>query len=269
MPAMHRAWRGRVAGAALCVSLVGLLVACNPAPGKGQVTVTGAVEAEDVAGTVTCQKPGDGGETYIPTWEWAGTIDGQAASLAVSSQTTYEPSEGVFRVGSSTWYHFLPGAPGEITAERIDTDGTLHMTASLPRLGGGDPVELTATLRCPGWGHSVLTGAVAGTLDGVSWCPAPGEGGSDAYVTYTVYSSNLSGQIASSELSFAGLAGPEIDTAVLRNGGVMWGAANQAGQPDQIEATVDDAGVLTASATFRRLDGQPGTVEVDATVRCP
>jgi hypothetical protein len=269
MPAMHRAWRGRVAAAALGASLVGLLVACNPAPGAGQVTVTGAVEAEDVTGTVTCQKPGDGGETYIPSWEWAGTIDGQPASLVVSSQTAYEPSEGAFRVGSSTWYHFLPGAPGDITAERIDSDGTLHMTAALPRHGGGDPVEIAATLRCPGWGHSVVTGDVAGTLDGVSSCPAPGEGGSDAYVTYRVHSSNLSGQIAFSELSFAGLAGPEIDTAVLRHYGVIWGAANQAGQPDQIEATVDDAGVLTATATFRRLDGQPGTVDVDAVVRCP
>lgn len=266
---MRRAWRRPTAGAALIMSLAGVLVACNPRPGQGQVTVTGAVEAEGVVGTVTCQKPGDGGETYIPTWEWEGTIDGEAASLGVSSQTTYMPTEGAFRVGSRAWYHFLPGAPGEIVAERIDPDGTLHMTASLPPLSGTGDVEITATLRCPGWGHSVLTGAVAGTLDGVSRCPAPGEGGSDAYVSFIVPSSNLAGQIAQSELSFAGPAGPAIDTAVLRNGGVTWGAANQPGQPPQIEAEVDGEGVLHASATLRRLDGQPGTVAVDAVVRCP
>jgi len=266
---MHRAWRGRAADAALFVSVTGLLVACNPHPGEGQVTVTGAVEADDVAGTVTCQKPGDGGETYIPTWEWEGTIDGEAASLGVSSQTTFTPTEGAFRVGSRTWYHFLPGAPGEIVAERIDSDGTLHLTATLPPMSGTGDVEITATLRCPGWGHSVLTGAVAGTLDGVSRCPAPGQGGSDAYVAFIVPSSNLGGQIASSELSFAGLAGPAIDTAVLRHAGVTWGAASQAGQPPQIDAEVDDQGVLHASATLSRLDGQPGTVEVDAVVRCP
>jgi hypothetical protein len=50
---------------------------------------------------------------------------------------------------------------------------------------------------------------------------------------------------------------------------VTWGATNQAGQPPQIDAEVDDQGVLHASATLRRLDGQPGTVEVDAVVRCP
>ena len=265
---MHRAWRGRAAAAALCASLVGLLVACNPSPGEGRVAVTGAVEA-DVAGTVTCQEPGDGGETYIPSWEWNGTIDGEAAFFAVSSQSQYVPTDGALRVGTRAWYHLLPGSPGEVTAERIDADGTLHVTAVLTSFTGEAPVEVTATLRCPGWGHSVLTGAVTGTLDGVSRCPAPGEGGSDAYVTYIVSSSNLAGQIARSELSFAGLDGPEIDTAVLRHGAVTWGAANQVGQPDQIEATIDDAGVLTASATFRRLDGQPGTIEVDATVRCP
>lgn len=255
--------------AALLVSVTGLLVACNPHPGEGRVTVAGAVEAEGVAGTVTCRKPGDGGETYIPSWEWEGTIDGEAASLGVSSQTTYTPTEGAFRVGSRTWYHFLPGAPGEIVAERIDPDGTLHMTASLPPLSATGDVEITATLRCPGWGHSVLSGAVAGTLDGVSRCPAPGEGGSDAYVSFIVPSSNLAGQIAWSELSFAGLAGPAIDTAVLSNAGVTWGAANQAGQPPQIDAEIDDDGVLHASATLRRLDGQPGAVEVDAVIRCP
>ena len=266
---MHRAWRGRAAGAALFLSVTGLLVACNPPPGEGQLTVTGAVEAEDVAGTVTCHKPGDGGETYIPTWEWHGTIDGEDASLAVSSQTSYTPGEGVFRLGTRTWYHFLPGEPGEIVAERIDPDGTLHMTATLPPMSGTGDVEITATLRCPGWGHSVLTGAVAGTLDGVSRCPAPAEGGSDAYVTFTVSSSNLEGQIASSELSFAGLSGPAIDTAVLSNAGVTWGAVNQAGQPPQIDAEIHDQGVLHASATLRRLDGEPGTVEVDAVVGCP
>jgi hypothetical protein len=266
---MRRAWRGRTAGAALIVSVTGVLVACSPPPGEGQVTVTGALDAEDVAGTVTCRPPLDGGETYIPTWEWRGTIDGEAASLGVSSQTTYTPSEGVFRVGSRAWYHFLPGAPGEIVAERIDPDGTLHMTATLPPLSGAGDVEITATLRCPGWGHSVLTGAVAGTLDGVSRCPAPGEGGSDAYVSFIVPSSNLAGQIAWSELSFAGLTGPAIDTAVLRNAGVTWGATNQAGQPPQIDDEIDDEGVLHASATLRRLDGQPGAVDVDAVIRCP
>jgi hypothetical protein len=47
------------------------------------------------------------------------------------------------------------------------------------------------------------------------------------------------------------------------------GAANQAGQPPQIDAEIDDDGVLHASATLRRLDGQPGAVEVDAVIRCP
>lgn len=268
MPGMHRAWRGRAAAAALTVSVAGLLVGCNPPPGEGTLTVTGAVEAEDPPGAVTCRQPGDGGETYIPSWEWNGTIDGEPASLVVSSQTTYTPTEGAFRVGSRTWYHFLPGAPGEIVAERIDPDGTLHMTATLPQMSGGTEVHITASLRCPGWGHAELTGAVSGPLGGVSSCPAPGQG-SDAYVTYSVRSSNLAGQITGSELTFAGLAGPTVDTAVLRTGGVTWGAANQAGQPPEIAAAVDAGGVLRAGATMHRLDGQPGTVEVAAAIRCP
>jgi hypothetical protein len=265
---MHRAWRGRVAPAAAITSLAGVLVACNPPPGEGQVSVAGAVEAEGVAGVVSCRPPGDGGETYIPTWEWSGTIDRAAAFLGVSSQTTFTPSEGVFRVGSRAWFHFLPGAPGEIVAERIDSDGTLHMTAELPPQSGTGDVEITATLRCPGWGHSVLAGSIAGTLDGVPRCPAPGEAGSDAYVSFILPSSNLEGQIAHSELSFAGLAGPAIDTAVLRHGSATWGAANEAGQPDEIDAEIDADGALHASATLHRLDGQPGAVEVDAVIRC-
>jgi hypothetical protein len=56
---------------------------------------------------------------------------------------------------------------------------------------------------------------------------------------------------------------------LLQHAGVTWGATNQTGQPPQIETSVDDEGVLTAGATLRRLDGQPGTVEVDAVIRCP
>ena len=126
-------------------------------------------------------------------------------------------------------------------------------------------MEVTAALRCPGWGHTTVTGAVAGTLDGVSACDATSA--SDAYSAYTVTSSNLAGQLQGT-LTFAGLDGPAVDTAVLQHGGVAWGATNQPGQPPSIEASVDDEGVLTASASFQRLDGGPGAVEVDAVIRC-
>ena len=261
---MHRAWRRPVAAAATAVSACALLVGCNPPPGQADLTVTGAVEVEDPPGAVTCRPPGDGGETTIPSWDWAGTIDGEPASLGISSLGGPTPDTGVFRVGTRAWAHF-PGDAGEIVFDRVDADGTLHATATLPGWNGLADVEVTAALRCPGWGHTTVTGAVAGTLGGVSDCDPPD--GSDAFSAYTVTSSNLAGQLQGT-LTFAGLDGPAVDTAVLQHGGVAWGATNQPGQPPSIEASVDDEGVLTASASFQRLDGGPGTVEVDAVIRC-
>lgn len=248
------------------MTVCGLLVGCNPPPGQATLAVTGAVAVDDPPGAVTCQPPGDGGETTIPSWEWTGTIDGQAASLGISSQTGPTPDIAVFRVGARTWVHFSPGQGGGVGFERVDSDGTLHVTATLPPATGTGDVQITAALRCPGWGHGTLTGAVSGTLDGVADCDVPS--GSDAYSSYAVPSSNLAGQLRGT-LGFAGLAGPTVDTALLQHAGVTWGATNQPGQPPQIETSVDGEGVLTAGATFRRLDGQPGTVEVDAVIRCP
>ena len=263
---MHGAWRGRAAAAALVLAVGGLLVGCNPAPGQARLTVEGAVEADEPPGTVVCRTPGDGGETTIPSWEWNGTIDGQPAFLGISSQSGPTPDLSVFRVGGRTWVHYSPDDEGGIVTNRIDSDGTLHATATLPPATGVGDVEITAALRCPGWGHSTLTGALTGNLDGVADCDVPS--GSDAYSSYSVPSSNLAGQVRGT-LGFAGLSGPTVDTALLQNAGVYWGATNQAGQPPQIETSVDGEGVLTASATLRRLDGQPGTVEVDAVIRCP
>jgi hypothetical protein len=261
---MHRAWRGRAAGAALAMTVCGLLVGCNPTPGQATLTVTGAVEVEDPPGAVTCQKPGDGGETYVPTWEWRGTIDGEAASFLVSSQTAYLPNEGALTVGT-----LLPGSPGEIVTERVDDDGTLHVRAHLEPwpAQGGDAVDIVAKVRCPGWGHSTMTGSVTGALGGTTGCTVPS--GSDAYSYAEIRASNLDGQLRGGTLSFAGLSGPAIDTALLSHARVTWGATNQPGQPPEIETSIDGEGVLTAGATFRRLDGQPGTVEVDAVIRCP
>jgi hypothetical protein len=264
--AMHRAWRGRAAAAALTASACGLLVGCNPPPGQAALTLTGAVEADDPAGAVTCRPPGDGGETTIPSWEWNGTIDGEATLFAVSSQSGPTPDMSVLHVGTRYWTHF-PGGAGNVVLDRVDHDGTLHATATLRPLTGTGDVEVTASLRCPGWGHSTLAGAVAGTLDGVPACDVPS--GSDAYATYAVPSANLPGQLQASTLSFAGLAGPSVDTALLRHAGVTWGATNQPGQPPQIESSIDGEGVLSATASLRRLDGRPGTVDVDAVIRCP
>ena len=268
---MHRAWRGRVAAATLgVVSVIGL-VGCVP-PGGGEVRVSGAVTADDPPGTVTCMQPGEGGETYIPTWQWDGTIDGEAARLSFSSQTSYVPEEGGLRIGAQWWIRLPAGGTGgsTITPQPVSDDGTLRVTAHIepPSWQTGGPVDIVAALRCPGWGDVALSGAVAAALDGVSRCPAPGEGGSDAYVTYEVRSSRLAGQPAGT-ITFAGLAGPTVDTAVLSAGGATWGATNSAGHPPQIEASVDDEGVLHATATLRRLDGQPGSVTVEATIRCP
>lgn len=268
---MHRAWRGRVAAATLgVVSVIGL-AGCLP-PGGGKVTVWGAVTADDPPGTVTCMQPGEGGETYIPTWQWDGTIDGEPARLSFSSQTSYVPEEGGLRIGTRWWIRLPAGGAGgsTITPKPVSDDGMLRVTAHIepPSWQTGGAVDIVAALRCPGWGDVALSGAVAGALDGVSRCPAPGEGGSDAYVTYEVRSSRLAGQAAGT-ISFSGLAGPTVDTAVLSTGGVTWGAANSAGQPPQIDASVDDDGVLHAAATFRRLDGQPGSVTAEATIRCP
>lgn len=261
---MHGAWRGRAAAAALVLVVGGVLVGCNPPPGQATVTLTGDVEAEDPEGAVTCRRPGDGGETTVPSWDWTGTIDGEAASFGFSSQSGPVPDISVLRVGSRTWAHFT-GTAGTVVTERVDRDGTLHVSATLPRVGGTGVVEITAALRCPGWGYSTMTGVVAGSLDGTTSCQVPS--GSDAYSYFEIRSSNLTGQLRG-DLSFAGLAGPTVDAAQLRHAGVIWGAANQPGQPPQIETAVYDEGVLTASATLHRLDGQPGTVEVDAVIRC-
>jgi hypothetical protein len=230
------------------------------------MTMTGAVEAENPPGAVTCLKPGDGGETYVPTWEWNGTIDGEAASFVVSSQSSYLPDQGGLTVGTRRWLHLLPGSPGEIVTERVDKDGTLHVRAHFESSSGADAVDVVAALRCPGWGYSTATGAVAGVLAGTTSCAVPSR--SDAYSSYEIRSSNLEGQLRAGTLSFAGLASPGVDTALLSHAGVGWGASNQPGQPPQSETSVNETGLL-ASATFQRLDGQPGAVEVDAVIRCP
>lgn len=266
---MHRAWRGRVAVATLGIMSVAGLAACLP-PGGAKVTVRGAVIADDPPGTVTCRQPGEGGETHIPTWQWDGTIDGESAWIAFSSQTSHVPDEGGLRVGDRSWVT-LGGLPtgSTVTALPVTDDGTLLVAAHIvPQAGQPDgAVDIAAALRCPGWGDVTLAGAVAGELDGVSECPAPGDG-ADARATWLVRSARLEGQLPGAIL-FSGLAGATVDTALLDQDGVTWAAANVAGQPPQIAASVDDEGVLHASAMFHRLDGQPGSVTAEATVRCP
>jgi len=267
---MLRTRRGRAAAATLALAVVGTLAGCGVPPGGADVSVSGGVEADDPPGAVTCKNPGIDGETLIPTWQWDGTIDGQAARLAFSSQVSRVPEEGGLWVGTRRWLRFVSFPPGStITPQPVSDDGTLRVSAHLEPIAAGDEaVDITATLRCPGWGDVGLAGAVAGELDGVSSCPAPGEAGSDAYVTYQVRSAQFEGQPVGT-LTFAGLAGPTVDTASLVAGGATWGATNQPGRPAQIEATVGDDGVLHARATFRRLDGQAGSVVADATIRCP
>ena len=244
--AMHRTRRGRVAAAALALVTIGAVGACTVPPGSGDVSITGAVTADDPEGTVICKDPCIDGETQIPTWQWDGTIDGEAATLSFSSQISHIPEEGALRVGTRWWVRLGGHPPGStITPQPVTDDGTLRVTAHLepgPGQAGG-AVDIVAALRCPGWGDVTLAGAVAGELDGVSRCPAPGEGGSDAYSTFEVRSARFDGQ-PDGTITFAGLAGPAVDSAVLRSGGVVWGAANQPGLPPQIEASVDDAGVL-------------------------
>ena len=243
---MHGAWRGRATAAALVVSVAAGLVACHPGPGGATLTVTGAVEADDPEGSVTCRPPGDGGETYIPTWEWNGTIDGEAASLMVSSQSAHVPNQGVLTVGTRSWVH-LYGTTGEVVTERIDDDGTLHVTATLTEFPGTSEVEITAALRCPSWGHATLTGTLAGTIDGLADCDVPS--GSDAYSTYEIASGNLEGRLNRS-ITFGGLSGPAVDTAVLLDGGVAWGAFNRPGEPPQVRVEEQADGVLIAGATL-------------------
>ena len=268
---MHRTRGGRVAAAALALITIGGLAACAVPPGSGDVSITGAVTADDPEGTVICKDPFIDGETQIPTWQWDGTIDGEAASLSFSSQISQVPEEGVLQVGTRLWFR-LGGQPAgsTITAQPVTDDGTLRVTAHLEPFPGqdGGPVDVVAALRCPGWGDVALSGAVMGELDGVSRCPAPGEGGSDAYSTFEVRSARLEGQ-PDGTITFAGLASTAVDSAILHSGGVVWGASNRPGEPPELDTSVDDEGVLSATATLRRLDGQPGTVTAEATIRCP
>lgn len=259
---MTGSWRGRAAAATLVVSVV---AGCQPPPGGGTLTITGAVSAEHPEGSVTCRPPGDGGETYIPTWEWHGTIGGEAASFAVSSQSAHLPTEGVLSVGTRRWLHVVPGSPGEIVTERIDPDGTLHVVATLPEAFGSSEVEVTAALRCPSWGHADVTGALDGPIDGLASCDVPG--GSDAYAAYEIASGHLDGRLDGS-LTFTGLSGPAVDTAVVLDGGVVWGASNQLGEPPQVIVHEQADGLLVADATLTRLDGGPGAIEVEAVVLC-
>jgi hypothetical protein len=256
---------------ALTSIAAGLLAACGVPPGGADITISGAVTADDPEGAVICKQPGEDGETTIPTWQWTGTIDGEPAQLLFSSQVSSVPEEGGLQIGGRSWIRFVAFDNGSTVAPQpVSDDGTLRLTAHIEPTPGqtGEAVDIVATLRCPGWGDVGLGGDVSGELDGVSRCPAPGEGGSDAYVTYEVRSAQLAGQ-PTGTIAFAGLNGPAVDTALLQSGGVLWGAVNTAGQTPQVTASVDDDGVLTATATFTRLDGQPGAVTADATIRCP
>jgi hypothetical protein len=266
--------RGRVAAAALLVTVAGLLVACNPEPGGGELTVSGAVEAENPPGSVTCREPGDGGETLIPTWEWSGTIDGEPANLGFSSQSAHTPTDGALVVGDRMWLALGGITGGEVVVDRIDADGTLHVTATLPPGPGSGPddVDVTASLRCPGWGHSVMSGDLAGTLDGLPRCTGSG----DPSGTVEVHSANLDGQLRGDFF----LLEPGGNDLWLRVGvdGQDWFAMDENGVPQNVTVWAQDEDRIVFSATLRPRAPEspqlppwgvlPGEAEFAASVRC-
>lgn len=184
----------------------------------------------------------------------------RARRLSFSSQTSYVPEEGGLRIGTRWWIRLPTGGAGgsTITPQQVSDDGTLRVSARIepPSWQTGGAVDIVATLRCPGWGDVALSGAVAGPLDGVSRCPAP----------YEVRSSRLAGQ-AVGTITFAGLAGPTVDTAVLRTGSVGWG-----GRPTARASRRRSRRRSTTRACCTRPRrsgaGRAGPI-AEATIRCP
>lgn len=268
---MHRAWRGRAAAAALALTVAGVLVGCNPPPGAATLTVTGAVEAENPEGTVTCLPSGSAWENRaVPTWEWNGTIDGQAATFevgatfVVGSPWPHVPDEATLSVGNRTWEHLTAGSPGEVVTDRVDHDGTLHVTATLYR-GGGEEVQITAALRCPSWGSAEVSGFVTGTIDGTATCRPPSW--SNRYTTFEIITGNLEGRLDGVMwVTFEGVDSPDIHSVHLQVGPVAWTAANFPGEPPDIEIVEQQADRLVVRATLTA-SGLPG-IELEATVTC-
>lgn len=257
--------------AAATLAVVGL-TACNPAPGEATVTVDSAVlTGETSGGTATCDDRGVGGETYIPTWRWEGSIDGHAVALMFGSQDAHLPNSGTVTIDGQQWVVFHPFSAGTVDTLQVDEDGTLHVEATFLNDAGHaptDPVVVEAAVRCPGWGHAELTGVHTGATAGVTTCPAPGEQ-TDAYVTYEIWDSALEGYDVGGKLTFAGLTGPTVDTVTFEKDGVTWAAMNRPDRPPTVDPEVDDEGVLHVTASLTRLDLRPGELTVDATVRCP
>ena len=139
---------------ALAVAGLGL-AGCNPNAGEAAIVVTGDEQGVVTGPTVTCQPPGHGGETVTPSWEWSGTIDGEAATLMFAG--LWQPGKvdaGSLIVGGRQ-YAALDQPNGQLVRQTgsIDANGTLHVAATLPRVFGGETgtVEIRADLRCPTW----------------------------------------------------------------------------------------------------------------------
>ena len=182
--------------------------------------MTGAVEADDPEGTVTCRRPGDGGETYIPTLG-VGRHDRRRGRLPRRSRRRRRtmpergraPGRQPHLVRTSS-----PATPGD------DHDRAHRHRRHPPR----DRHAATARRRRPcrddgrpalprvGPQHAHRRRRRHARRRDVAARPPARAGPTPTSPTRSVYSSNLSGQIASVRADRSpGSPVPTIDTAVL------------------------------------------------------
>ena len=126
-----------------------LLSACNPEAGAARIDLSGPVTAKVDGPTVTCRPAGDGGETVIPSWDWTGTIDGEAAAVSVTGVLPdMTVDSAAVSIGDDTW--IVLGDPTSVHQVSLDDDGTVRVEATLAH-GGPGPLTMVAVLRCPEW----------------------------------------------------------------------------------------------------------------------
>ena len=87
----------------------------------------------------------------IPSWDWTGTIAGEAAAVSVTGVLPDKTvdSAGV-TIGDDQWIAL--GDPTRVHQVSLDDDGTVRVEATLTHAGPGTgPLTMVAVLRCPEW----------------------------------------------------------------------------------------------------------------------
>jgi hypothetical protein len=259
------------------------LAACDLEFGKGRMTLSGAVDVDDLEGEVECRYDWPDGSTATSrlVWFWTGTIDGEDAWLYFGPATDDQGDVAALAVGDQTWaagetWSIDIDEPGEIVFGYPDHGGTLTGSATLvPESGsvGVDEVEVSADLRCESFGHAEFSGDIEGQMYGRAACWSSWVWGRGPSLGSSRHEGQVQGTLWIQDDR------PPAPVRYRDSGSNYWRSVDENGDPAPATVLAWQPGpgqpggeeglhnLWLVTAALHREDGEPGEIEVTTLMR--